>query len=866
MKQLSILTSKFLYFGLILALLFGMGFIGLYLAVGPGLPEVESIRKIRLQTPMRVYSKDHQLIAEFGETRRIPITLDQVPENFINALLSTEDQRFYEHSGVDLLGVLRAFANLAITRTKSQGASTITMLVARNYYLSRAKRFSRKITEMFLAWKIESELEKDEILELFLNKIHFSHHAYGLGAASQIYYGTTLDKLSLAKLATLAGIPKGESEYNPISNPTKARARRAHVLGRMLTEKHITQEEYNQAIAEPIETQKHGVWSTVDAPYLAEMVRTEIIRRFGIDAAYNDGLRIYTTLDPTLQGFAQQALIDGLEEYDRRHGYRGPEAQHNITIDPDTDLTDTDLIEQQLKKVPRIGHLLSAIVTEVDDEQGIAYIQLKDKKSGLLKLKDIKWARSYVDENYRGKAIKKVSQVVTAGDQIRVKEQKNNTDEPTSYLLAQVPEATAGFVALAPDNGAIEALVGGYDSRLKKFNMVTQASRQLGSNIKPFIYSAAFAKQYTPASIINDMPIVEADITAENIWRPKNDGDNYLGPTSLRTGLRRSRNTVSIRLIREIGPQYAKSYLENIGFPGDKMPPYLSLALGSASFTPLEVATGYAVLANGGYQVEPWFIDRVEDGNGRILQQHQPLQVCRECEAIIKQRASEKSAQEAISNTAVADEENTPVDLLITEQQNELAGVISTAEFRNLPILPVQEELIAPRVIDERIRYLINDILKDVIHKGTATPTLQNSRSNLLRRNDIAGKTGTTNDAKDAWFSGYNNRHVATTWVGFEDHNKKLGVREFGGRAALPIWQKFMEKALKGMRQLDHPRPQGIVSVKIDQETGLLASLQTKKPIFELFRTENAPTTYAEKPIEDIFNHEEESIEDDSLF
>ncbi|WP_196138844.1 penicillin-binding protein 1A [Aliikangiella sp. G2MR2-5] len=863
MKHIAKIAPKIAYLFSLFAILFSMGFIGLYLTVEPSLPDVESIRKIRLQTPMRVYSSDNKLIAEFGETRRIPITLDQVPRDFINALLSTEDKRFYEHSGVDFQGLLRAFINLAATGTKSQGASTITMQVARNYYLSRAKRFSRKITEIFLAWKIESELSKNEILELYLNKIHFSHRAYGLGAAAQVYYGATLDELTLAQLATLAGIPKGESKYNPISSPENAAKRRAHVLGRMLAENHITQEAYEKAMAEPVETQKHGMEIGVEAHYLGEMVRRYAIDEFGIDVAYNDGLKFYTTLDSRLQKAAQDALTGGLEEYDRRHGYRGPEHQYSIT----ENTKETEL-RSWLSDIPVIANLQPAIVLTVQEDK--ASLLLKSGEKTELKLEDVKWAREYVDENNRRPPIKQVDQVLKVGDLVRLK-QKATADESTTpqteveeqaqeaavaYQLAQVPDVSGGFVSLNPINGAIEALVGDYDYSLSKFNMVTQARRQPGSNIKPFVYSAAFEKGYTPASLLNDMPIIETDITAENFWRPKNDSGIYLGPTSLRTGLRRSKNTVSVRLIREIGPQYTKSYLEKVGFPGEHMEPFLSLALGSASFTPLEVATGYATLANGGYKVDSWFLSRVEDANGRIIREHQPLQVCKDC-------VSASAAQQ--ENT---DNDNT-VENRLGALDEDLKPSASTNEdsFVNYPLHSVPEEYIAPRVIEERNHYLIHDILKDVIHRGTATLQLTRTKSPLLKRHDLAGKTGTTNDAKDAWFSGYNTRHVASAWVGFKDHSRKLGNREFGGKAALPIWQKFMEKVLDGTPQADFTRPEGIVEVKIDPKTGLLASTITENPVFEKFRSENAPKDYADKPLDNPFNQEEESVsEEESLF
>ncbi|TQV74623.1 PBP1A family penicillin-binding protein [Aliikangiella marina] len=866
MKFLSAITPKFLYFATLFTVTSSMGFVALYLAVGPGLPEVDSIRQIRLQTPMSIYAKDGQLIDEFGDRRRIPITLDQVPKDFINALLATEDQRFYEHSGVDLLGVMRAFLNLAVTQTKSQGASTITMLVARNYYLSREKRFSRKFTEMFLAWKIESELSKNEILELFLNKIPFGHRAYGLGAASQVYYGTTLDNLSIAQLATLAGIPKGQSVYNPISYPERALSRRSHVLGRMLAENHIDQAQYEQSMAEPIETSKHGASKTVEAPYLAEMVRQYVIDKYGRESAYNDGLKIYTTLDPKLQQFASDALVLGLEEYDRRHGYRGPEQQ--ISLAPNTPREELNDIVNDL---PVIGKLLPALVLEVNAE--VATILLKNDVTSQLDLDAVKWARKYVDENHLGKKVTEVTQVLTPGDVIRVRQQ-SRSDLVDSYELAQIPDVSGGFVSLKPDNGAIEVLVGGYDFSLNQYNMVTQARRQPGSNIKPFVYAAAFDKEYTPASMINDMPIVEADITAENFWRPKNDSDNYAGPTSLRTALRRSKNTVSVRLIREIGPRYTKRYLENLGFPGEHMQPYLSLALGSPNFTPLEVVKGYATLANGGYKVEPWFVERIESSEGRIIFQHQPLTVCQVCEAVIAEQKAKKEAnlQDLIVDASLKSENQAQSFELVADssqmadQETETNTDEILNEFSGLPLMPFPENQVAPRVIEKRNHYLVDNILKDVIHRGTATRTLTRNKSPLLKRNDLAGKTGTTNDAKDAWFSGYNLSHVATAWVGFDDHSKKLGVREFGGIAALPIWQRFMESAVKGHPQNNFQRPEGIITARIDPSNGKLATSLTQNPIFELFREEFVPTEYAEKPIQDIFNNDKETVEDEEIF
>jgi len=917
MKRITKLAPKFAYIVTLFTILFGMGFTGLYLAVGPDLPEVESIRQIRLQTPMSIYSKDGQLINEFGDIRRIPITLDEVPQDFINALLSTEDVRFYQHSGVDVKGVLRAVFKLAATGTKSQGASTITMLVARNYFLSREKRFSRKFTEMFVAWRLEAELSKDEILEIFLNKIPFGHRSAGLGAAAEVYYGKQLKELSLAQLATLAGIPKGQSVFNPISYPDKARTRRTHVLGRMLKEGHINNEQYTKANNAPIKTRRHGAKTTVSAPYVAEMVHMEIIKRYGLESAHSDGLKIYTSLDPVLQGYAQHALKESLMEYDRRHGYRPIEQHYEITAE-----TTSEEIQTWIADFAQLGNLIPAIVVQVKDE--FAKVVLADGSEGHLNFTDSKWARKYVDENYRafGK-IKSMQDIILVGDVIRVLEtdrvleitvndsQNKHQEEinqdsvitvldqaltsddenllettesipaptPTKiYQLSQIPDVSGGFVVLNPKNGAIEALAGGFDFRKDQFNMVTQARRQVGSNIKPFLYSSALAKNFTAASLINDSPIIETDISAGNFWRPENDSGKYRGPTTLRVALRRSVNTVAIRLINKIGPHYAKKYIESIGFPGAHMRPYPSLALGSASFTPLEVVSGYASLANGGYRVEPWFIERIEDSQGEVLFQAEPITVCAECLKSLGQNTEEENLlaeletelsndSETMTEIVETDPEGTKFDATSPESLDENSDLL----FEELT-LQLAEDKIAKRVIDERNLYILNSMLKDVIHKGTAWTPLTRIKSPLLKRHDLAGKTGTTNENKDAWFTGYNSRYVASAWVGFVDHAKKLGKSEFGGRAALPVWAKFMEKALNGMPEIHLPRPDGLIDVRIDLENGKLASASTKSSDFEIFRVENVPTEYSEINDENIFDlieseaEEDEQEEIDSLY
>lgn len=806
-----------------------MGFSGLYLYLGPNLPNVESIREIRLQTPMTVLSKNGDLIAEFGDKRRIPVTLSEVPQTFIHALIATEDKRFYEHSGVDFWGVFRAIVTNITTGTKSQGASTITQLVARNVYLNRKKTFTRKFREMFLAWKIESEISKDEILELFINKAHFSHRAYGLGAAAQVYYGKELSELTLDEVAVLAGIPKGESIYNPISNPKNALARRNHVLGRMLAEGYISKEEYQAASNKPIDSQKHGTQPSVSAPYLAEMVRREMIEAYGREAAYNNGYQVFTTIDYTLQQAAQQALRDSLREYDRRHGYRGP-AQHLENFE---ELS----LEQRLTllgSIPKAAELEVALVTLVEEQS--ATLLMANGTEYVLDWQAMDWAAPYITEDRKGKAPETASDIVQPGDVIHLLATGEN-----QWQLSQIPEVSGGFVALNPRTGAIEALVGGYDFSLNQFNMVTQARRQPGSNIKPFIYSAALEKGYTAASVLNDAPFVKEDITAEDFWRPKNDSGRYKGLTRLRDALRFSNNSISVRLMNAIGPRFAEDYLKQLGFPDEYMDPYTSLALGSASFTPLEVAAGYAVFANGGYKVSPYFIERVETAEEDVLFRAEPVQVCEPCEERIKQLTQER---------LLAEDENTSET---TEAKSKAIEVATLGELDDLhkplipePELPVDPDKLAPRVVEKRNVFIINSMMKDVIHRGTAWRTLNNSRSPLLRRNDLGGKTGTTNDAKDAWFSGFNGDYVATAWVGFADYSKSLGNREYGGKAALPIWQRFMEVALAGKPENSMTQPEGIVTARINPETGKLANSQTENAIFEIFRTEYLPEKESE--------------------
>ncbi|WP_228703697.1 penicillin-binding protein 1A [Kangiella sediminilitoris] len=775
-----------------------MTVIGAFLYATPQVPEIDSLKNVKLQTPMRIFSADGKIIGEFGDVRREPVEFAQIPKNFINALVATEDQRFYEHSGVDLKGLLRVMKVAATTGEFSEGASTLTMQTARNMFLTRDQRLKRKLIEMFLAISMEQELSKEEILELYTNKVHFSHRAYGLAAAAEVYYGKQLNELTLSEAAMMAGLLKGESAYNPISHPDRAIGRRNLVLSRMLDEGYIEEEAYELAVETPLTAKKHSADLDVEAPYVAEMVRLDVINRFGRDIAYNHGLDIVTTIDSEHQRYANEALREGLITYDKRHGYKGPEAQIG-----DFAQKNTRELLQLLESTPEIGGLEPAIVMQVN-EKSLKVLNSKGQEI-TIEWEGLEWAAKFITDTSVGEKPNSAGEVAAPGDVIRIRPIGEN-----KWALSQLPEASAAFVSLHSKDGGITSLVGGFDYLSNKFNLVTQARRQPGSNIKPFIYAAAFSKGFTPASLVNDAPYVKVNNEIDEVWRPQNDNLKYNGPTRLRVGLKRSINTISTRLINSITPAYAEKFLVNIGLPDEHMDPYQSLALGTASFTPMEMATAYAVLANGGYQVEPYYIEKITTSYGDILYEATPKVVCDECEQI--------------------------------KINNQIREAKYSPEIRNYPQLPLPENKIAQQVIDPRDAFILYDMMKDVIHSGTATTQLRRRNSPLLERNDLAGKTGTANDYKDAWFSGFNDRLVASAWMGFSDHRRSLGRYEYGGKAALPIWAEFMEKALNGVPEQEIIQPPGVVSAKIDPETGKLAALGQQNAIFEYFRDDNVPS------------------------
>ena len=775
----------------VLAATLGAG--GAYWHLAPKLPSAATLRDVRLQVPLRVYTREGKLIAEFGEKRRTPLRFDEVPERLIQAFLAGEDERFFEHPGVDWQGLTRAALYLIRTGEKGPGGSTITMQVARNFFLSREKTYIRKLNEILLALKIEREFTKDEILELYVNKIFLGQRAYGVGAAAQVYYGRPVTQLTLAQLATIAGLPKAPSRFNPIADPEQAVVRRNYVLRRMLELGYIEPAEHDEARDAPVTASIHGLAVEVEAPYVAEMVRAHMERTYGEDA-YTAGYKVFTTLDGRLQGAANAALRQTLIEYDVRHGYRGSERHVAAGGDEGS-------IGKVLEDVPAVGGLLPAVVTSVGERTVTAYA----RNVGPVEIgfESMEWARPYVDEDRRGKKPASAGAVVKEGDVIRVRPTGNG------WSFSQLPEVEGALVSLDPNDGAIVALIGGFDFYRSKFNRAIQAERQPGSSFKPFIYSAALEYGYTPASVINDAPVVFEDSSLKSAWRPENYGGKFFGPTSLRTALYKSRNLVSIRLLREIGVDFALDHIARFGLDVESLPRGLSLALGSGVLTPLEVAAGYAVLANGGYAVEPYFIERMLDRDDVPVFTADPLVVCRGCEG-------EEATAAAPTPDAARDagsESPPPGD--------------SSGSSRP-----------APRTVDARNAWLMYSLMRDVIRRGTGR------KARVLGRNDLAGKTGTTNDQYDAWFSGFSPSLVATAWIGFDEF-LPLGHRETGARAALPMWIAYMKEALEGVPETEVRPPDGIVTVRIDPETGELAGASREGAVFESFRKERVPTRVA---------------------
>lgn len=810
-----------------------------YLYLSPQLPAVDALKDVQLQTPSRIYSADKQLLGEFGEKRRNPVSFGEIPDAFVQAITSAEDDRFFSHHGVDLAGLLRAVSQLVLTGEKQSGGSTITMQVARNYFLSFERTFSRKFNEILLALQIERELPKEEILELYLNKIFLGNRAYGVEAAAQVYYGKPLAELNLAQLAMIAGLPKAPSSYNPIINPERALVRRNWILGRMHELGYIDKAQLEEAINSPITASYHGSKLGVNAPYVAEMARKELYDRYGADS-YTAGFRVYTTVNSTLQATAQQALIDGLLAYDRRHGYRGPEQQ---LLDDDGQ-TSLELWQNTLANSQVYGGLLPAVVSAVQ-AQSISLL-LANGEAIELDWKDgLEDFRPYINVNNRGPAPKTAGDIVSVGDLVRVKPLDNG-----GWQLSQLPATQAALVSLNAEDGAILSLVGGFDYEQSKFNRVTQATRQPGSNFKPFLYTAALENGFTPATIINDAPIVFEDQQLESSWRPENASGKFYGPTRMRQALYLSRNLVSIRILRNVGISTSINYIGRFGFDTRQLPKDLSLALGSHSIKPMEVVTAYAVLANGGFKVDPYLINRIEALDGTVLYQANPAIACEDCE-------NQADGVEVLDEQGI-ETELTMEEIIQQQETKQQASLEEPYEVLAEPE-PEPEPRLAERVVEKRTAYIIDDMLRDVVKRGTGR------KARSLGRSDLAGKTGTTNGPADAWFSGYGGGIVTTTWLGF-DKNELLGRREYGGSAALPVWIDYMEVALKDRPEVTRKRPEGIVSVKIDPKSGMLAKPGQQDAIFEIFREENAPQQEATETNQGNDPYESEPILEEDIF
>ncbi|UPR57913.1 PBP1A family penicillin-binding protein [Vibrio sp. ED004] len=819
---------------------------GFYYYVKPELPDVATLRDVELQTPMQVFSQDGKLISQFGEKRRNPVTYDEIPRHLVEALIATEDSRFYEHPGIDPIGITRAAIVVAMSGSAKQGASTITQQLARNFFLSNEKKIMRKIKEIFIAIHIEQLLSKEEIMELYVNKIFLGHRSYGFGAAARVYFGKDLPDLTLSELATLAGMPKAPSTMNPIYSVERATNRRNVVLRRMLDEKYITQAEFDEARSEELISKYHGAEIELSAPYVAEVARAWMVERYG-EAAYTSGMKVYTTVDSKLQKAANQAAIKNLLGYDERHGYRGAE---KVLWQTEQSAWEHEKIVKHLKSQPTYGDLVPAVVTSVDSKS--AQVWVKNQGEGTIEWQGMNWARKFLTDNRQGPAPSQAKEILAVGEQVWVRHEAVTGDEvseepteesataesetPVVWRLSQVPNANTAFVAMNPNNGAVLSMVGGFNFVHNKFNRATQSIRQVGSGIKPFIYSAAIEKGLTLASLINDAPINQWDKSQGTAWRPKNSPPTYVGPTRLRIGLAQSKNVMAVRVLREVGLDDTRNYLTRFGFDIDEVPRSETIALGAGSLTPMKVAQGYSVFANGGYYVEPFYISRVETPFGETEFEATPKVVCKE------------DCKQTITADPMADE--------FAEQD-----VDAEVQY-------------APQVISEQNAFLVREMMYSNIWGGGdwSQGTGWNGtgwRAQPLKRRDIGGKTGTTNDSKDTWYSGYGPGMVATVWVGFDNHNRNLGRTkansnlgknqitgaEAGAKTAEPAWVDFMGTALAGVPAQRKEIPENIVRVRIDRDTGLLTNKFDSSSMFEYFEKGTEPTEYiTERFNDDIYS------------
>ncbi|APD84949.1 penicillin-sensitive transpeptidase [Alteromonas sp. Mex14] len=841
--------------------------VGIYFYIKPDLPSVTVLKDVRLQTPMQIYTKDGKLISQYGVKRRIPVKLEEVPQELIDAILATEDSRFYEHRGIDPIGIVRAAVSLVLTGEKRQGASTLTMQLARGFFLSREKTYVRKVKEIFIALHMEQELSKQEILELYLNKIELGHRAFGFGAAAQVYYGKPLNELTLAQIATIAGLPKAPSVLNPVSSPERSVERRRVVLLRMLDEGYITKAQFDEAASAPVTAKKHGAEIEVDAPYLADTIYNEMVEIYGKEEAETGGYQVFATATSDMQLAAQRAVVRNLHDYDERHGYKGalgylwnipkpeskddviPQLSSSFDVSNKTsrDEWDEASMLQVLAEIPHIKPLIPSVVTKVN-EQSIEVLSV-DEQVRTIEWGGLDWARRYITDFRQGSDPQTASDVTQEGAVIYIRQQDDQ------WRISQIPEVSGAFIALNPQNGAVEAVVGGYSFYQSQFNRATQAKRQVGSNIKPFVYSAAIDSGYTLASIINDAPINQWNAATGVAWRPQNSPAEYDGPIRMRKALGKSKNVVSVRLLRGVGLRETADYLTRFGFNKDDIPLDETVSLGSSSHTPLEVVRGMSVIANGGYLVNPHFISKVLDENGDELWKANPVWACNRCE-------SHSDAD------ILPEDEEADVEALLAAELNQDILLGDSGDDENT------EKVIAPQVITAQNAFLVGEMMRTAVRangnwsKKTYWLGTGWRARNILQRTDIAGKTGTTNDSRDTWFSGFHKDIVATAWVGFDNMGRQLGRAtrnqnlinkdpekfnwignamigiEDGAKAAQPAWIRFMEYALESKPHTPMPVPENIVRVRIDRTSGKLTRRTDHTTLFEYFLQGTEPTTY----------------------
>lgn len=781
--------------------------------IWPTLPSVDSLKDVRLQVPLRIYSQDDRLITEIGEQRRLPMSLDDMPERLKLAFLAAEDDRFYRHPGVDWRGTFRAVWLYAISMGQGRvpGGSTITQQVARRFFLSTEYSITRKLREILLAWKIEQALTKDEIFELYLNKEFLGQRAYGVGAAAQVYYGKTVDELTLAEMAQIAALPKAPSRDNPIRNERQAMIRRNWVLGRMALLGYVSEEEAAAAQAEPNRARYHGPEIELSAPWVAEMARLEIIGQLGAEEAYTGGYIARTTLNSRMQQAANEAVLNGLHNYDRRHGWRGAEDTVDLaplmTIEQDAEGFNVEILnepaaDELLDEIRPVADLIPALVVEANGD--VARLYTRDQQWLSFSLDDVRWARAHLGLDALGRTPRRVDEVLNRGDLVRVRQLDDQT-----WRLAQIPEAQAALVSMNAHTGAVAAMVGGFDFGRNQFNRVTQSERQPGSAFKPFVYAAALDHGYSLASLVNDAPVVVDDPSMQEAWRPQNFSERFYGPTPLREAMVQSRNLISIRLLMGMGLQTTRDYVADLGIPKSDLPNGPSMALGSGTLTPMTVNATHAAFINGGYRPTPRILETVMNDQGEVILEPVAMRICPDC------------------------------------PEPSMAGVIGDwvdPDFVG-PIVPPK----APAILSPQTAWLINSVMKDVVQNGTGRRAL------AIGRDDLAGKTGTSNDYRDTWFAGSGGGLVTTVWVGRDDY-ESLGSLEQGGRTALPLWVDYMDTALEGLPEIDAPMPVGIASAWINPETGLRVRPGTEGAVLEWFHADQLPAMQSTQDVADSEN------------